>query len=140
MRRQRDYAAEYRRRVQLERVRSITEERAFSLHRARGHRSSSHEAGERRARKALHEPLPDELAALAALIREWFYVDYGPDYRDVKVAVAFKGEDWVRVRLENQWTTMSYNTRTFTYDTGMHEWETRDDNVPDSLFYYHGRG
>jgi hypothetical protein len=54
--RQRDYAAEYRRRVELERERASGEGRPFSLSRARGHREGQEaEATRRRVRKLWKE-------------------------------------------------------------------------------------
>lgn len=120
-RKPRDYKAEYARRKELEKQRARAEGRAFSLKKARGHKSDKWEAMERKVR---------EMEATKAPWEQF-------NTRDVYRLADEEGPDVVFEALElRQRAAEAYEVGDL--EAAKQVWLQRNPDLPEWLYHYHG--
>ena len=130
MARQRDYKAEYARRIANAKAKAAREGKTFDKAKARGHKSKVHE---RKKRLERYQPKTDR-GKLYRLTRYLFIPD--EEVRDA-IDMGYPIDGLIDLatdtkKAQDDWETRGDNRR------GLQNWKARDDNLSDWWYYYHG--
>ena len=129
----RNYAAEYARRVALERERAAAEGREPSRHRARGHRSREYEAVQRQLRRHIEDKNP-RYDRDGNIIRRAYQNGKAPSTRGI---IDRYGIDHLKTQLDlAEQAAEAYQSGN--RDRALLLYMQRDQSLPEWIWWYHG--